>query len=71
MSKNIGDTYYLSISDILCHILNNPSLFNKMYFGPGKEVAKSKEFWHGDIWKESARFGQLSTQLLKVLLNRN
>jgi hypothetical protein len=46
--------------DIICHILNNPSLFSNMYFGPGQEVTESKELWHGDIWKESARFGQAS-----------
>src|SRR5204863_4801488 len=59
-SKNIGEAYYISISDIICYILNNPLLFNKMYFGPGQEVKESKELWHGDIWKESARFGQAS-----------
>jgi len=42
-SKNIGDAYYLSITDILSHILNNPSIFNTIYFGPGQEVKKSKE----------------------------
>ncbi|EXX71670.1 hypothetical protein RirG_076420 [Rhizophagus irregularis DAOM 197198w] len=31
-----------------------------MYFGPGQEVTKSKEFWHGNIWKESPKFGQAS-----------
>ena len=59
-SKNIGEAYYISISDIICYILNNPLLFNKMYFGPDQEVKKSKELWHGNIWKESARFGQAS-----------
>lgn len=59
-SKNTGNAYYLSITDILCHILNNPSIFNTLYFGPGQEVEKSKELWHGNIWKESARFGQSS-----------
>ena len=62
-SKNIGEAYYLSISDILWHILNNPSLFNTMYFGPGQEMEKSKELWHGNIWKESARFGQASVMV--------
>ncbi|CAG8713621.1 24183_t:CDS:2 [Dentiscutata erythropus] len=28
-----------------------------MYFGPGQEVAKNYELWHGKIWKESLRFG--------------
>jgi hypothetical protein len=59
-SKDIGEAYYLSITDIICNVLNNPSLFNKMYFGPGQEVTKSKELWHGNIWKESPRFGQAS-----------
>ena len=31
-----------------------------MYFGPGQEVVKNKELWHGNVWKESARFGQSS-----------
>src|SRR5256885_1052360 len=56
-SKNIGEAYYLSISDIICYILNNPLLFNTMYFGPGQEVVKNQELWHGNIWKESSRFG--------------
>ena len=59
-SKNIGEAYYLSISDIICYILNNPLLFNTMYFGPGQEVVKNWELWHGNIWKESSRFGQAS-----------
>uniref|UniRef100_U9URR1 Uncharacterized protein n=1 Tax=Rhizophagus irregularis (strain DAOM 181602 / DAOM 197198 / MUCL 43194) TaxID=747089 RepID=U9URR1_RHIID len=59
-SKNIGEAYYLSITDIICNILNNPLLFSNMYFGPGQEVTKNKELWHGDIWKESARFGKTS-----------
>ena len=57
-SKNIGAAYYLSITDIICHVLNNPSLISNLYFGLGQEVKESKELWHGDIWKESARFGQ-------------
>ncbi|CAB4443412.1 unnamed protein product [Rhizophagus irregularis] len=59
-SKNIGEAYYLSITDIIRNILNNPLLFSNMYFGPGQEVTKNKELWHGDIWKESARFGKTS-----------
>jgi hypothetical protein len=31
-----------------------------MYFGLGQEVAKNKELWYGNLWKESARFGQAS-----------
>jgi len=48
----------LSITDIICHILNNPSIFSKIYFRPGQEVTKNKELWHENLWKESARFGQ-------------
>ena len=35
-------------------------LFSNLYFELGQEVKESKELWHGDIWKESARFGQAS-----------
>ena len=50
----------MSITDIICHILNNPSLFSNLYFELRQEVKESKELWHEDIWKESARFGQAS-----------
>ena len=59
-SKNTGNAYYLSITNILYHILNNPFIFNILYFRSGQEVEKSKELWHGNIWKESVRFGQSS-----------
>ncbi|CAB4495349.1 unnamed protein product [Rhizophagus irregularis] len=59
-SKDTGKAYYLSVTDIIHHILNNPSISDNMYFGPGQEVTKSKEFWHGNIWKELPRFGQAS-----------
>src|SRR5690348_7353728 len=68
-SKNIGEAYYLSITDIICHILNNPSLFSKMYFGLGQEVTKSKELWHRNIWKESARFGKASVTIAQNVYN--
>jgi len=50
--------YYLSVSDIIWYVLNNRSLFNKMYFGPALEVKEKSEFWHGDLWGESPQFGQ-------------
>jgi hypothetical protein len=28
-----------------------------MYFGPAIETEKHSEFWHGEIWGESPRFG--------------
>ncbi|CAB4425905.1 unnamed protein product [Rhizophagus irregularis] len=68
-SKNIGESYYLSITDIIRHILNNPSLFNKLYFGSGQEVTENKELWYGNIWKESARFGQASITITEDLYN--
>ncbi|CAG8548540.1 1987_t:CDS:2, partial [Cetraspora pellucida] len=39
-SKNIKKAYYLSINDIIWHVLNNSSLMKYMYFGPGQEVNK-------------------------------
>ena len=56
----MGEAYYLSISDTLCYTLNNPLLFNTIYFELDE---KNKEFWHGNIWKESARFGQASIKV--------
>ena len=57
-SKGTKPCYYLSICDILWNILNNPSLYNKLYFGPGIEAKEKKEFWHGELWAESPLFGQ-------------
>jgi len=51
-------SYQLSISDIIWYTLNNPSLFNNMYFGPGINTEKKTEFWHGSLWAESPLFGQ-------------
>lgn len=62
-SREIKDIYYLSITDIIWHTLNNPSLFGQMYFGPGKMVEKNLELWHGNLWKESPRFGCAFTQI--------
>jgi hypothetical protein len=59
-SKNIGNAYYFSITDIIHHILNNPLSLDRMYFGPGQEVTNNKELWHRNVWKESGRFGQAS-----------
>ncbi|RGB26577.1 hypothetical protein C1646_770273 [Rhizophagus diaphanus] len=62
-SQNIKEMYYLSITDIIWHSLNNPSLFSKMYFGPGQIVKRNRELWHRTIWKESPRFGHASFQM--------
>lgn len=57
-SKGVKLSYYLSISDIIWNILNDPSLYKTLYFGPGIEVEAKKEYWHGDLWAESPLFGQ-------------
>ncbi|CAG8513601.1 10429_t:CDS:2, partial [Scutellospora calospora] len=64
-SKNIKDTYYLSIKDIIWHVLNNPSLMKYMYFGPGCEVTNKTEYWHGSLWAESSLYGQDSIKINK------
>ena len=68
-SKDTKEAYYLSITDIIWQALNNPLLFNQMYFGPGQKVAKNQELWHGDIWKESPRFGHASIQINEGMLS--
>ena len=50
--------YQLSISDIIWHVLNNPSLSKDMYFGPGVDSEIKSEYWHGTLWAESPLFGQ-------------
>ena len=35
-------------------------LMSKMYFGPSVEKEKNTEIWHGDLWKESPLFGEIS-----------
>ena len=64
-SKGTKPCYYLSIIDILWDVLNNPSLYNTLYFGPGIEANEKKEYWHGDLWAESPLFGQD-----KITINR-
>lgn len=67
-SKNIGEAYYLSTTDIIRHILNNPSLFSNMYFGPGQEVTKHKELWHGNIWRNRQDLDKHPSQSLKLCI---
>jgi hypothetical protein len=50
--------YQLSISDIIWHVLNNPSLSKDMYFGPGVDSETKSEYWHGTLWAESPLFSQ-------------
>ena len=57
-SKNSKMSYQLSISDIIWHVLNNPSLMKHMYFGPGIDSETKSEYWHGELWGESPFYGQ-------------
>ncbi|CAG8690197.1 35937_t:CDS:2 [Gigaspora margarita] len=57
--------YYLSIIDIIWNILNNPILYDTLYFRLGVEVKSKKEYWHGDLWAELLLFGQD-----KIIINR-
>jgi len=45
--------YTISIKEHLKHILNNPRLMEKMYFGRGIESPEKSELWHRDIWQQS------------------
>lgn len=54
------EAYTFSIKDHIYRIINNPTLFPKMYFGPGVEKDEISEIWHGDLWKESPLFGETS-----------
>src|SRR5580700_7620642 len=56
-AKPNKDAYYFSILDHIKRVLNNPSLKNNMYFGPGIETTNKSEFWHGSLWQESPLFG--------------
>ncbi|PKC55934.1 hypothetical protein RhiirA1_474784 [Rhizophagus irregularis] len=48
----------LPVKNHIKTILNNPSLKNNIYFGPGIEVSTNRtEFWHGTLWQESPLFG--------------
>ena len=64
-SKETKPCYYLSIRDIIQNILNNPLLYDTLYFGPEIEAEEKKEYWHGDLWAESPLFGQD-----KITINR-
>lgn len=56
-AKPFKDAYYFSVLNHIKMVLNNPSLKNNMYFGPGVEVTNKTEFWHDTLWQESPLFG--------------
>ncbi|RIA99899.1 hypothetical protein C2G38_2315111, partial [Gigaspora rosea] len=59
-SKPIKPVYTISIQEHLKHILNNPRLIAKMYFGRGIESQEKSELWHVDIWQRSSLYGDAS-----------
>lgn len=59
-SVSVKEGYTFSILDYIQRILNNPSIFPKLYFGPGVETLEKFELWHGQVWKESPLFGETS-----------
>src|SRR5688572_32518939 len=50
--------YTTLFRSILWNVLNNLTLYNTLYFGPGVEVKEKREFWHGDLWAELPLLGQ-------------
>ena len=57
-SKDSKIAYQLSVGDIIYYVLNNPSTFKHMYFGPGIDSETKSEYWHGTLWGESPLFGK-------------
>ncbi|GES95457.1 hypothetical protein GLOIN_2v1483751 [Rhizophagus clarus] len=55
----LKETYTFSIKSHIYHIINNPTLMPKMYFGPGVKKEERTELWHGNLWKESPLFGEI------------
>src|SRR6266540_2739122 len=64
-SKDSKMAYQLSISDIIWHVLNNPSLMKHMYFGSGIDAETKSEYWHGELWGESLFYGQEKITILQ------
>jgi len=64
-SKDSKFAYQLSVSDIIYYVLNNPSMFEHMYFGPGIDSETKSEYWHGTLWGESPLFGENQITILE------
>jgi len=64
-SKDSKIAYQISINDIIWHVLNNPSLTENMYFGPGIDSETKSEYWHGTLWAESPLFGKEQLTILQ------
>ena len=52
-SKDLKIAYQLSISDIIWHILNNPSLSKDMYFGPQKQNLSTGMIPYGPLFDQT------------------
>nr|CAG8438041.1 11678_t:CDS:2 [Entrophospora candida] len=48
-SKLFKECFTFSVLDHIQHILNNLSIYPKLYFGPGIEIEEKLELWHGQI----------------------
>jgi hypothetical protein len=53
----LAPTYTYSVEDILRRQFQTPSLRDAMYFGPGHKTSQPREFWHGELWRQSPLFG--------------
>ena len=56
-SKKFTPTYTHSVIDIIRRAMESRILRSQMFFGAGQRVENSREFYHGDLWKESPLFG--------------
>ncbi|CAG8836218.1 33307_t:CDS:2, partial [Gigaspora margarita] len=63
--KNSTKVYYFSLLNYLQHMLKNPSISSKLYFGPGVLLESDKELWEGNLWAESPLFGQSNLMTLR------
>src|SRR5579883_1442945 len=63
MSNPTKLAYTISIKEHLKHILNNPRLMEKMYFGSGIESPEKSELWHGNIWQRSPLYGDATISI--------
>ena len=50
--------YTYTVEDILKRQLESPSLRGAMYFGPGRKTSQPREFWDGELWRQSPLFGE-------------
>lgn len=49
--------YTHSVTDIVKRVLCTKRIRDRMHFGAGQKVKRPKELYHGQLWRESAIFG--------------